>query len=56
MIVFFVVVLALTVGIHWYLYDRLFRGPEWPAPVPTIGGWALVALAASVPLSMIALA
>jgi len=54
MLGFLAVVVLLTVGLHYYLYVRLLRGPAWPDPVATVGGWALVALASSVPLSFLA--
>ena len=53
MAVFLGFVLALTIGLHAYLYLRLVKAPGWPAPWPTIGAWALVALAASIPLSFV---
>ncbi len=53
-VIFLAVVLSVTAGIHYFLWVRLARDPEWPAPVVRGIGWALVALAASIPLGMVA--
>jgi hypothetical protein len=52
--IFLAVILSLTAGIHYFLWIRLARDPAWSAPVVRGMGIALAALAASIPLGMIA--
>ncbi|HJL16915.1 MAG TPA: metallophosphoesterase [Sandaracinaceae bacterium LLY-WYZ-13_1] len=54
MVVFLVVVLALTGGLHYYLWLRMVRDPAWPAPWSTVGTWALVLLGLSIPVGFVA--
>ena len=54
LVLFLVVVLSITAGIHYFLWIRLARDPAWPAPVVRGLGAALAALAASIPIGMIA--
>jgi predicted MPP superfamily phosphohydrolase len=51
-VVFIAVVLAIAVGVHYYLWARLVRDPRLPAPSGAIATVALLALAASLPLAM----
>jgi len=53
MLGFLAILVLLTVGVHYYLYVRLVKGPEWPDPFSSVGTWVLVALAVSVPLSLV---
>ncbi|MEZ4338156.1 MAG: metallophosphoesterase [Sandaracinaceae bacterium] len=53
MLLVLVVFCAIGVGVHYYLFQRLVRGPGWPAPWITILGWALVVLGTSVPLAFV---
>ena len=52
--IFLAIVLSITAGIHYFLWIRLARDPHWPEPVVRGMGWALVALALSIPIGMIA--
>lgn len=52
-LIFFAVIIGLTVGTHYYLWARLIRDPAWPAPWRQLATVALVVLGTSVPLSMI---
>ncbi len=51
---FLAIVLSLTAGIHYFLWIRLARDPAWPEPVVRGMGWAFAALAASIPIGIIA--
>ncbi len=53
-LLFFLVALSITAGVHFYLYRRLVAAPELPAPWFTIGRAALIALGVSIPLSFFA--
>jgi len=53
-LVFLAVVLSITAGIHYFLWVRLARDPAWPAPFVRAIGWLLFALAASIPLGLVA--
>jgi predicted MPP superfamily phosphohydrolase len=55
MVLFLVVVLSVTAGIHYYLWLRLVRDPVWPAPWASIGMWTLVALATSIPAAFVSM-
>jgi predicted MPP superfamily phosphohydrolase len=52
-LVFIAVVLAIAVGIHYYLWARLVRDPHLPAPWRALASIALVLLAVGMPLAMI---
>src|SRR5260221_10803583 len=52
LLIFLAVVLSITAGIHYFLWIRLARDPAWPAPVVRGMGFALAALAASIPLGI----
>lgn len=51
--VFLFVVIAVAGAIHYYLWARLVRDPQWSILWWRIGTTALVALAVSIPLSMV---
>ncbi len=53
-LIFLAIVLSITAGIHYFLWIRLARDPAWSAPIVKGMGWALAALAASIPLGLIA--
>jgi predicted MPP superfamily phosphohydrolase len=53
MLPFLAVVLALTTGIHYYLWARLLRDTEAPPLVQRLGLLLLLALALSFPITMI---
>lgn len=53
MAVFLAVVLSVTAAIHYYLWQRLVKDPLWPSPWLSIGTWAVVALASSIPLAFV---
>lgn len=53
-LIFLGVITGLTVGTHYYLWARLIRDPMWPSPWRQIATVALVALALSIPASMMA--
>lgn len=50
MLVFLGLVLAVSAGIHYYLWARLVRDIGWPEPYGRMLGWAVVLLACSFPL------
>jgi predicted MPP superfamily phosphohydrolase len=50
--IFIVIVLTIAIGIHYYLWARLVRDPQLPAPWGAIATVALVLLAAGMPLAM----
>jgi predicted MPP superfamily phosphohydrolase len=50
---FFATVIAIDVGVHYYLWTRLFRDPAWPQAVRLAGGLGLLLLAISLPVGMI---
>jgi uncharacterized protein len=52
-LVFIAVVLAIAIGIHYYLWARLVRDPHLPAPWRALASIALVLLAVGMPLAMI---
>ena len=49
---FFVVITALSVGLHYYFWTRLVRAPQWPAPWRSIGTAIMVVLGVVIPLTM----
>lgn len=49
--IFLAVVLGLTAGIHYYLWVRLVKDPQWGAPWTTVGTCSLVLFALSIPLA-----
>jgi len=53
MLVFLAVVLGVTAAIHYYLWHRLVKAPLWPSPWLTVGTWAIVALAATIPIAFL---
>lgn len=53
-VIFFSVIVGLTVGTHYYLWTRLVRDPMWPSPWRQVATVALVLLALSIPASMLA--
>jgi predicted MPP superfamily phosphohydrolase len=52
-VVFIAIALALLGGIHYYLWLRLARDPQWPPPWNTILTWLFVAAAVGTPLAAI---
>lgn len=50
--IFLTVITALAALIHYFLWARLVRDPQWPAPWPRWGGWFFAGLAVTVPLAM----
>ena len=52
--VFLGIVMTVTGLVHYYLWSRLVRAPEWPAPWTNVGLWMIVALALSIPGGFIA--
>src|SRR4051812_37557708 len=52
-VVFIGVALALLGGIHYYLWARLARDPQWPAPWGTVLTWFFVLAAVGMPASAI---
>ena len=54
MVVFLGLVLAVSAGIHYYLWARLVRDIGWPTPWGRVLGWAIVALALAFPLFQLA--
>ena len=52
-VVFIGVALALLGGIHYYLWARLARDPQWPAPWGTVFGWFFVLAAVGMPAAAI---
>jgi len=53
-LIFFGVILGLTLGTHYYLWARLIRDPMWPSPWRQLATVALIVLALSIPASMLA--
>jgi predicted MPP superfamily phosphohydrolase len=53
-LIFFGVIVGLTLGTHYYLWARLIRDPMWPSPWRQLATVALVVLALSIPASMMA--
>jgi predicted MPP superfamily phosphohydrolase len=53
-VIFLGVIFSLTVGTHYYLWARLVRDPGLPSPWRQLATVALVVLALSIPLSMMA--
>jgi predicted MPP superfamily phosphohydrolase len=51
-LIFIGVVLAMSVGIHYYLWARLVRDPHLPAPWGTAAAVALVLLAVEMPAAL----
>lgn len=47
------VALGVIGGVHWYIWVRLFRDPNWPSWVRIAGGTVLTILAVALPLGMI---
>src|SRR5262249_51590941 len=54
LVIFIAIAFSITAGIHYFLWIRLARDPAWSAPIVRGMGWAIAALAASIPLGMIA--
>ncbi len=52
-VLFLTVASALVFGIHYYLWVRLVRDPQWPVPVARAATFALVMLALLMPLAML---
>lgn len=52
-IVFIAVALALLGGIHYYLWVRLARDPQWPAPWSTVVAWFFFVAAVGMPAAAI---
>ena len=52
-VVFIGVALALLGGIHYYLWARLARDPQWPAPWGTVLAWFFVLAAVGMPAAAI---
>jgi predicted MPP superfamily phosphohydrolase len=52
-IVFIAVALGLLGGIHYYLWVRLARDPQWPPPWNTVLTWFLVVAAVGTPAAAI---
>jgi hypothetical protein len=50
--IFFLVVLAAVGGVHFYVWARLVRDTQLPAPFRAWGTAAVVALAVSLPATM----
>jgi predicted MPP superfamily phosphohydrolase len=53
-VIFLGVIVSLTVGTHYYLWARLIRDPGLPSPWRQLATLALVVLAFSIPISMMA--
>jgi predicted MPP superfamily phosphohydrolase len=53
LLIFVVAVLAIAVGVHYYLWARLVRDPHLPAPWSGVATVALVLLAAEMPLAIV---
>ncbi|MGB5372389.1 MAG: metallophosphoesterase [Polyangiales bacterium] len=53
-LIFFSVIVGLTLGTHYYLWARLIRDPMWPSPWRQVATVVLVLLALSIPASMLA--
>jgi predicted MPP superfamily phosphohydrolase len=51
-LIFIAVVLAIAVGVHWYLWARLVRDTHLPSPWSGLVTTALVALAINLPLGL----
>jgi len=51
-IAFIAIALGLLGGIHYYLWARLVRDPQWPAPWGTVLTWLLALAAAGLPATM----
>ena len=52
-LVFIGVVLGVLGAIHYYLWIRLARDPQWPAPWNTVIGWFFVVAAVGMPAAAI---
>jgi predicted MPP superfamily phosphohydrolase len=52
-IVFIAVAVALLGGIHYYLWVRLARDPQWPTPWSTVLAWFFVVAAVGMPAAAI---
>ena len=53
-LIFLGVISGLTIGTHYYLWARLIRDPMWPSPWRQIATITLIALALSIPASIMA--
>jgi predicted MPP superfamily phosphohydrolase len=51
-LIFIAVVLAIAIGVHWYLWARLVRDTHLPSPWNGLVTAALVALAINIPLGL----
>src|SRR4249920_2804718 len=52
-LVFIAVALGLLGAIHYYLWVRLARDPQWPAPWGTVLAWFFVLAAVGTPAAVI---
>jgi uncharacterized protein len=52
-LVFIGVMLGVLGAIHYYLWIRLARDPQWPAPWNTVAGWFFVVAAVGMPAAAI---
>ena len=52
-LLFLIFVVGLDVSLHYYLWGRLVRDPDWPAPWNRVGNGAFVLLALLVPLGFV---
>ena len=53
-LVFLAVVLSITAGIHYFLWVRLARDPQWGAGITRGLAWVIAVFAASIPLGLLA--
>lgn len=51
--IFLAIALTIMTALHWLLWHRLVRLPEWPSPWAAVGTWAVVSLGASFPLAFL---
>jgi uncharacterized protein len=51
-LIFISVIVAIIVGVHYYLWARLVRDPQLAPPWRLVATWALVLLALSMPIAM----
>src|SRR5512140_847057 len=52
-IIFLVVVTAITLGWHYYLWIRLVRDPAWQAPWSSVLSYAIVGFGVALPVSFL---
>lgn len=53
LLVFLAIVCSVTAGVHFYLWHRLVKAPQWPSPWMGVGTWLIVGLALSIPLGFV---